>query len=198
MITFDNASNEEPFKEFKKKYENALQMKQKNIEAMSISSFSKELNEVNSRFVNLKFIKNRDLIFFSNYDSPKSREFEGHDQVAALIYWNSINTQIRLKATIKRTSKDFNKEYFLNRAPKKNALAISSKQSKFIDSYESVKKNFDKALASSNLLDCPDYWGGFSLTPFYFEFWEGRESRVNKRLAFNRINGDWRQSILEP
>ena len=80
----------------------------------------------------------------------------------------------------------------------KNALAISSKQSKFIDSYESVKKNFDKALASSNLLDCPDYWGGFSLTPFYFEFWEGRESRVNKRLAFNRINGDWRQSILEP
>ena len=41
-----------------------------NIEAMSIASYNKE-NEVESRFVNCKFIDNDKFIFFSNYNSPK-------------------------------------------------------------------------------------------------------------------------------
>jgi pyridoxine/pyridoxamine 5'-phosphate oxidase len=32
-------------------------------------------NEVDSRYVNLKFISNDEFIFFSNYDSPKASSF---------------------------------------------------------------------------------------------------------------------------
>ena len=35
-----------------------------------------------------------------------------------------------MKATIKKTSDEFNQKYFFNREKEKNALAISSKQSK--------------------------------------------------------------------
>ena len=49
MIKFNELCKEEPYLELQARYENALKMKQKNIEAISISSFSKELNEVNSR-----------------------------------------------------------------------------------------------------------------------------------------------------
>ena len=70
MIQFNNLSQETPYQIFKERYCKALDNDQKNIEAISISSFNTKLNEVNSRYVNLKFITNDEFIFFSNYDSP--------------------------------------------------------------------------------------------------------------------------------
>ena len=112
MIKFKNLSTEIPYKLFEEEYKKALNVNQKNIEAISISSLSKNLNEVNSRFVNLKFIDNDEFIFFTNYKSPKSDEFSSHNQITALIFWNNTNVQIRIKAFIKKTSKHFNNLYF--------------------------------------------------------------------------------------
>ena len=44
----------------------------------------------------------------------------------------------------------------------------------------------------------PEYWGGYSFTPYYFEFWKGHESRINKREVFDQIDGVWKQSFLQP
>ena len=43
--------------------------------------------KLSSRYVNLKVIDNDDFIFFSNYTSPKARDFHYHEQIAATIYW---------------------------------------------------------------------------------------------------------------
>ena len=198
MIEFINLSQETPYLFLKNKYDAAVSANQKNIEAVSISSYSTNLKEVNSRFVNLKFIDNNDFIFFSNYDSPKSEEFTGHNQITALIYWNSINTQIRIKAVIKKTSLEFNKKYFMNRSENKNALAISSNQSEVVDSFEIVIENYNKSLKEDNLKECPDYWGGYTFKPYFFEFWEGHESRLNKRDSYKKHNSEWHHSILQP
>lgn len=198
MIKFINLSKEKPYLEFKSKYDKALNLNQKHIEALSVSSYSTRLNEVNSRYVNLKLVHNKNFIFFSNYNSPKAKEFEEHHQISALLYWDTINTQIRLKANIKKTSIEYNKKYFMDRSLQKNALAISSRQSEPIDSYENVKENYNQSLNLDNLRDCPEYWGGYSITPYYFEFWEGHESRINKRQVFNNIDGNWEQSFLQP
>ena len=198
MIKFTNLDQEIPYLNFKKKYDKALNANQKNIEAICISSYSKKLKEVNARFVNLKFIADKNFIFFSNYNSPKSQDFKEHNQITALIYWNSINTQIRMKATIERSPKEFNKSYFLKRSEQKNALSISSDQSEYIDSYESVKEKYLKSLEYDDLKKCPDFWGGYSFTPYYFEFWEGHESRLNKREVYELKNNKWDHFILQP
>jgi pyridoxamine 5'-phosphate oxidase len=198
MVEFNNLNSEKPYQLFKEKYDEALSAGQKVIEAISISSYNRELNEVHSRYVNLKFIKNDEFIFFSNYNSPKASAFDSHNQIAALVFWRSINVQIRLKASIKKTSNEFNQKYFFERSEEKNALAISSNQSKPIDSYFLVKENYNKTLKNDDLKKCPEYWGGFSFTPYHFEFWEGHESRINKREVFDKIDGLWKHSFLQP
>ena len=198
MIEFNNLNQEIPYQLLKEKYDEAFDAGQKAIEAISISSYNIQVCEVDSRYVNLKFINNDEFIFFSNYDSPKAAAFNFHNQIAALLYWSSINVQIRIKAQIRKTSKEFNQEYFFNRSKEKNALAISSKQSKKIGSSEQVKENYNKSLNNDDLKTCPKYWGGFSFVPFEIEFWEGNEFRLNKRNLYKKDNTNWNHFILEP
>jgi len=198
MIQFNNLNLEIPYQLLKEKYDEALNAGQRGIEAISISSYNKDISEVDSRYVNLKFITNDEFIFFSNYDSPKASSFSSHDQIAALVYWPSINLQIRMRAKIKRTTDEYNQNYFFDRSEEKNALAISSNQSKPIDSYNQVKENYNKSLKNDDLKKCPEFWGGYSFTPYYFEFWEGHESRLNKREVYEKSDDSWNHLILQP
>ena len=59
------------------------------------------------------------ILSFSNYQSPKAKQFESHDQISALIYWSKINVQIRMKAKIMKTSRNFTEQYFLSRDSEK-------------------------------------------------------------------------------
>lgn len=198
MIEIKNISRDPPYRLLAEIYKKAIRVGQKNIEAICISSYCKTSNQVDSRFVNLKYIIENEFIFFSNYKSPKSDQFFSHNQISAIFFWNSINFQIRVKGHIKKTSKQFNNNYFRTRLREKNALAISSNQSSKIDSYEAVKRKYNDVLSSNNLDKCPESWGGFSFKPYEFEFWEGKEFRLNKRDLYKKVNDEWVHSILEP
>lgn len=198
MIEFININDSEPYKYFLKYFNQAIDAEQKNIEAISISSFNFESKEVQSRYVNLKYIKNEEWIFFSNYNSPKSQDFNSHSQISALFYWNNIDVQIRMKAKINKTSSDFSNLHFDQRDRKKNALAISSNQSEKINSYDDVINKYLEVLNSSEKLERPNSWGGFSFVPYYFEFWEGHESRLNKRKSYLFVNKKWEKNYLQP
>lgn len=198
MIKFLNNSLEAPFCRFRKCYENALFKEQEAIQAACISSYNTHSNEIDSRYVNIKFLDNTNFIFFSNYNSPKSLDFSLHKQAAIVFFWPSINSQIRIKANIEKCLIEFNNKYFMQRSPKKNALAISSNQSCPIKSFDEVIRKYSKTLSDSNLLDCPNYWGGFKAQPYSIEFWEGGRHRLNKRDIYTKNSSDWNQCILEP
>ena len=130
MIKFTNLNQEIPYQLFKNRYDMAIDADQKAIEAISISSYNKQMNEVDSRYVNLKFIRDKEFIFFSNYNSPKASAFNSHNQIVALLYWSSINVQIRMKAKIKKTPNKFNQKYFFNRSQKKKCISYFVKSIK--------------------------------------------------------------------
>lgn len=199
MIKITKPLKNKPYKAFSKYYNMAKKNGQKNIEVISISSFNKKNNEVESRYVNLKYLIRDEWIFFSNYNSKKSSDFNTHDQISALFFWNKINTQIRIKAKIKLTSKDISNKHFLSRDYKKNALAVSSNQSMEINSYKDIIDNYKKAILNKDYDERPIYWGGYSFTPYYFEFWEGHESRINKRTVYSYDKkNEWSEKILQP
>tara|TARA_A100001015_G_scaffold320327_1_gene446286 strand:- start:509 stop:1108 length:600 start_codon:yes stop_codon:yes gene_type:complete len=199
MIKFINLSDETPYQKFKEFYHEALNKNQSCIEAVAISSFNSEADEVDSRFVNLKYIAKDEWIFFSNYNSVKSRQFELHPQISAMFYWKEIDTQIRIKAKIFKTSKEFSNEHFASRSLEKNALAISSAQSKPIKSFNDIKTKYLSVLNNKEKLQKrPSYWGGYSFKPYSFEFWKGNEFRLNKRSLYKKNNDNWDYYLLEP
>jgi pyridoxamine 5'-phosphate oxidase len=173
--------------------------KQKSIEAISISSFNSNSNEVESRFVNLKYIIDNEWTFFSNYESQKAEDFNGHNQISSLLYWRKLNLQIRLKSKINKSSKIFSDDHFKKRSIEKNALAISSSQSKLTASYNEVEESYKKTLSKiHDQVERPNYWGGYTFIPYYFEFWEGHDFRLNKREVFSIKDGKWEQYIIQP
>ena len=44
----------------------------------------------------------------------------------------------------------------------------------------------------------PNFWGGYSFTPYYFEFWQGHENRLNKRHVFEQQDDEWIERFLQP
>ena len=107
MITIKNKNDLEPYQKFYSLFSEAQKNNQKAIDAVSISSFNIETNEVESRYVNLKYIIDEEWIFFSNYNSKKASDFSSHDQISVLFYWDLLNVQIRIKAHIKKTDSAF-------------------------------------------------------------------------------------------
>ena len=97
-VEFININQSKPYKKFLQLYDEA-NAQQKHIEAISISSYDIYLKEVNSRFVNLKYVNDEDWIFFSNYNSPKSEDLTSQSNISTNIL-EGLNVQIRMKARI--------------------------------------------------------------------------------------------------
>jgi pyridoxamine 5'-phosphate oxidase len=198
MIDVTKISNEEPFRKFLNLYKKALELNQKAIQAAVISSFSFSKNQSDSRFVNIKFIEKNKFIFFSNYSSEKAQQFEENNSISCLFFWEKINTQIRIKGNVCKTSDTYNKKYFSDRSKEKNALAISSQQSKEIDSFDEVLKRYEDVLSNKDTSICPKYWGGYQIITESIEFWEGDKFRLNKRLLFTKDLEKWKKKFLQP
>jgi len=53
-------------------------------------------------------------------------------------------------------------------------------------------------LRNSGPIKRPESWGGYILKANYFEFWQGRASRLHDRLVFTLENGAWKIKRLAP
>ena len=193
-------SADQPFQVLKKFYQDALDGGQQSIEAIVISSIGPGNKYSDARFVNLKYITNDGLIFFSNYESEKASHFNEHKNamITAVFYWNVIDVQIRIRGPIEKCKENFSDKHFIKRDKNKNALAISSKQSKIADNYDSIVSNYEYIFNNKNLSIRPKYWGGYIIKPSYFEFWEGNTSRINKRKVFEKTDDKWNNYFLQP
>ena len=199
MISISEISKDEPYKKFVKFYKKALKNNQNLIEAILIASYDSNKNEVDARFVNLKYIINDEWFFFTNYNSVKANQFKSHNQIAAVFHWDSIGVQVRLKSKIMKASEKFSNTHFEKRSKYKNALAISSSQSSITSSYDKVIEDYKNVLTNEEALSkIPEYWGGYSFKPYYFEFWEGDDYRINRREAFELKNNKWFSKFLQP
>ena len=84
MINFITLSKLEPYNKFYQYYLNAVKKNEINPHAACISSWNASEKIISSRYVNIKKIVEDKFYFYTNYNSPKSKDFVSHNQIACL------------------------------------------------------------------------------------------------------------------
>ena len=199
MINFHNISKDAPYKKFLKYYDLAKTNKQNLIEAISISSFSKKYNEVNSRYVNLKYIRGSEWIFFTNYDSKKGESIKKNKNVCLSFFWPSLEKQLIINGICSKISGKDSDDYFYSRPLDSQIGALSSNQSKEIPNRQYIEEKFERIKKSKVKIKRPINWGGFFVEINEFEFWQGRSNRLHDRIVFSKSkNNSWEIKRLSP
>jgi len=188
-----------PFAQFNKWMDRAISSGIKEPTAMALSTVGKNLQPT-SRMVLLKEIKNDNFIFYSNYDSRKGYQISENHYGSLLFYWPELERQIRIEGRIEKASKEISDEYYLTRSAKRRIGAWASPQSQEIPNrkfLEDKQKEFDQKFSGNPVLK-PENWGGYTLTPYTIEFWQGRPNRLHDRLEYYLDDTDWKIRRLAP
>lgn len=153
------------------------------------------------RMVLLKKYDERGFVFFTNADSAKGRELAGNLKAAIVLYWKSLNRQIRIRGAVERISEKESDEYFATRPRGAQIGAWASKQSRPLASrgtLEAEVSHFEKEYTGK--VPRPQYWTGFRIVPASIEFWADRPFRLHDRIVYSReLSGKaWTRERLYP
>jgi len=180
-----------------KEAENSDQIIEPN--AMTISTVD-ENSFPSSRVVLLKQIKERSLIFFTNYNSNKGKSLDKNENICASFYWPPLERQVIIKGYAKKISSIESEDYFNSRPFESQAAAIISNQSEDIDSYESLLEKYNSFIEQNKntKLKRPNNWGGIEIFINQIEFWQGRKNRLHNRVLCNFQKDTWEYKLLSP
>ena len=180
-----------------KEAENSDQIIEPN--AMTISTVD-ENSFPSSRVVLLKQIKERSLIFFTNYNSNKGKSLDKNENICASFYWPPLERQVIIKGNAKKISSVESEDYFNSRPFESQAAAIISNQSEDIDSYESLLEKYNSFIEQNKntKLKRPNNWGGIEIFINQIEFWQGRKNRLHNRVLCNFQKDTWDYKLLSP
>ncbi len=153
-----------------------------------------------SRIVLLRGYDTLGLRFFSNYESRKGTELAANDAAALVFWWGALQRQIRIEGRVEKLSELESDAYFAKRPRGHRLSAWASHQSTIVPDRATLEAEMQAAEARfpGDDVPRPAYWGGYRLVPSYFEFWQGRKSRVHDRLAFTRGASSWSIARLSP
>ena len=180
-----------------KEAENSDQIIEPN--AMTISTVD-ENSFPSSRVVLLKQIKERSLIFFTNYNSNKGKSLDKNENICASFYWPPLERQVIIKGYAKKISSVESEDYFNSRPFESQAAAIISNQSEDIDTYESLLEKYNSFIEKNKntKLKRPNNWGGIEIFINQIEFWQGRKNRLHNRVLCNFQKDTWEYKLLSP
>ena len=167
--------------------------------AMVVSSVDAS-GQPHSRVVLLRGVNEDGLKFYTNYSSNKGQELEQNNKVALNFFWPTVERQVRVEGELYKLSDAESDAYFNSRPRESQIGAWVSPQSSTIESREVLNERFleftDKF--EGHPVPRPAHWGGYIIRPNYFEFWQGRPSRLHDRLTFQLMEGSWKISRLAP
>ena len=154
------------------------------------------------RTVLLKGKDERGFVFFTNAESAKGEQLAAHAEAAFVLYWKSLNRQIRVRGTVESVSDAESDAYFDSRHPRSRVGAIASHQSRPLDSRATLETAVGELEEryGDGPIPRPSYWHGFRIRPFAIEFWADRANRLHDRIVFRRdgVEGGWSKQRLYP
>lgn len=191
----------DPFEQFQEWLRVAHDQKIPDANAMTVATASKD-GVVTSRTLLLKGLIDGKLQFFTNYRSQKARDLAENPHASITILWKELERQICVRGTVQKTSREVSGDYFKVRPYSSQIGAwVSESQSEVIDQRATLAEREAALIAKypeGSHVPCPDFWGGYELTPTYLEFWQGRQGRLHDRLRYLADGTRWTLDRLSP
>jgi len=177
-----------------------LQAMEANIVEPSAMSLATSDDSIGIRTVLLKYFDEKGFVFFTNYESKKSKQIQQNPQAAILFPWLALERQVKIVGKVEKITKLESLKYFSSRPKNSQLGSWASQQSSRISSrsvlaeqFTSMKKKF-----SSGEIPLPDFWGGYRVVPRSIEFWQGRENRLHDRFIYELSDDKWTIGRLSP
>jgi pyridoxamine-phosphate oxidase len=140
-------------------------------EAMALSTVSAD-GIPSTRNVLLKQVDNRGFVFYTNYNSRKSREMDINPHVSLALYWREVHRQVRVVGRVEKISREESEAYFRGRPLGSRIGAWASNQSAVIaegeleQQVDQIKEQFGIKEGDVEAdIPLPDFWGGWRVIP---------------------------------
>ena len=194
--------NPSPFMQFTQWMEEAIASPIQDATAMSLATVD-ALGQPHNRIVLLKETTPNGFVFYTHYDSAKGHEVEQNQKAALLFFWPELDRQIRMEGTLTKVSQETSKAYFESRPRDSQLAALSSNQSHEVASRATLENTFEQNAQKyvGQTIPHPEHWGGYSLQPHKFEFWQGRPNRLHDRFIYTPETEhatEWKIQRLSP
>jgi pyridoxamine 5'-phosphate oxidase len=166
---------------------------------MNLATVDKN-NRPHSRIVLLKEVQNNGFVFFTNYQSNKGKEIFDNKFVALNFFWAELERQVRIEGSVEKIPQFNSMEYFYSRPALSQIGAVASPQSQKIESRLFLEQKFQllqKEYENKTIIK-PFNWGGYKVVPTYFEFWQGRKSRLHDRIVYEKKWQNWEIYRIAP
>jgi pyridoxamine 5'-phosphate oxidase len=190
----------DPIKQFAKWWEEALEAKIDEVNAMTLATASAD-GFPSARIVLLKNFSEKGFSFYTNYKSFKGRQLEENPKACLVFFWKELERQVRITGLVEKLDNVSNDIYFYSRPTASQVGALVSPQSQVIKDRESLHQQF-LALQKEyegKKIDRPLHWGGFLVNPVIIEFWQGQPGRLHDRLQYTLSgSGEWKIERLAP
>ena len=190
--------NDNPFIQFELWMQQASAAELTLPNAMSLATHNAA--EISIRTVLLKSFDEQGFVFFTNYNSKKSKQIENNPQAALLFSWLNLERQVKISGTVEKVSAVESIKYFASRPKNSQLSAWASAQSSKLSSRQALLSQFASMKAKFNKgeVPLPDFWGGYRVVPHSIEFWQGRENRLHDRFIYQKQQDNWVISRLAP
>ncbi|MCE3294655.1 MAG: pdxH [Crocinitomicaceae bacterium] len=189
----------EPFDFFHDWYKQAFEKGEREANAMVLSTVDGE-GKPSSRILYLKELNTQGFVFYTNYLSRKGREMNENKHAALLFFWPGLERQVRIEGKIEKVPAEMSDAYFASRPRGSQLGAWASYQSQQLENRSELEERIEKLAAQFPAeVPRPPHWGGYILVPEYFEFWQGRPSRLHDRIIYQQDKtGRWDIHRLNP
>lgn len=187
-----------PFPLFENWLNNAIKAELLEPYAMTLSTVVD--NKPNSRIVYVRELYQEGMVFFTNYLSQKGLELEQNNHASLLFFWPEVERQIRIHGKVEKAPQHISDDYFNMRPRNSQIGTYASEQSRIIESRKVLDERMVKfgQQFKEHKIPRPENWGGYVFYPNYYEFWQGRPSRLHDRICYDKQGGTWKKYRIAP
>jgi len=189
----------EPVAQFHRWFDEAVRAKALEPNAMTVATATPDGRPA-TRVVLLKGADEHGLVWFTNYNSRKGRELAANPHAAIQFFWPELERVVRVEGRVERVAAAESDAYYRSRPLGSRIGAWASPQSQVLASRAVLEEAWRHQQAElGEDPPRPEHWGGFRLVPHYWEFWQGRPSRLHDRIVYERqADGSWSIQRLAP